>query len=95
MNDVLYAEATLGRDAEEFLKTDIGRFIIGRCDQEIDEARSEMETVPIRKHKRIEHLQNRIWRAKSVKGWITELVIRGREAETQLESEEYQLRDNQ
>jgi hypothetical protein len=87
MVDVLMAEAVLGRDAEEFLNTDIGRYIIGRCEQEIQEAQDQLSRVSPWRRRRIQQLQNEVWRAQSVKGWIAELIANGRAAEAALEEQ--------
>lgn len=80
MNPELYAEAMLGKDVEEFLNTDIGRYLIGRAEQESAEATDQLKKVyPWRKRK-IQELQARIWRADSVQGWLAELIISGRQS---------------
>lgn len=84
MLDLLFAEAAIGRDAEDFLKTDIGRYIIGRCEQEIDEAQELLSKVSPWRRRRIQELQNKIYRAKSLKGWLVELVDSGKAAEAVL-----------
>jgi hypothetical protein len=81
------AEAVLGRDAEEFLATDIGRYIVGRCEQDIAEAQDQLSRVSPWRKKRIQELQNQVWRAQSVRGWIGELVADGRAAEAALEEQ--------
>lgn len=85
MFDLLLAEAVLGRDAEEFFATDIGRFLVGRCDQEIAEAQELLSKVSPWRRRRIQDLQNQVWRAQSVKGWLAELVTNGKAAEAALE----------
>jgi hypothetical protein len=81
------AEAVLGRDAEEFLATDIGRYIVGRCEQDIAEAQDQLSRVSPWRKKRIQELQNQVWRAQSVRGWIGELVADGGAAEAALEEQ--------
>lgn len=87
MSEILWAEAALGREAEEFLSSEIGRYIVGRCEQEIQEAQDALATVSPWRRNRIKQLQNEIWRARSVRQWVAELVIQGREAEKQLEQD--------
>lgn len=87
-NAELYAEAILGKDAEEFLTSDIGRFIIARADEETQEAIRQLKTCFPWRRRKITDLQNRIWRAESVQSWLGELIIRGRQAMDQLEHEE-------
>lgn len=85
--DVLWAEATLGRDAQEFLASDVGRYLIGRCDQEIAEAQEKLNVVSPWRRNRIRQLQNEIWRAQAVKTWLAELIEAGQQAEVLLEQD--------
>lgn len=87
MHETLMAEAILGRDAEEFLATELGRYMTGRCDQEIAEAQRLLSRVSPWRRRRIQDLQNQIWRAESLKDWLTELVVNGRQAEAALNEE--------
>jgi hypothetical protein len=85
---VLYAEGMLGRDAEEFIESELGRFMIGRAEQEIADAMNELKTCYPWRTRRIKELQNRIWRAESFQNWLGELVVRGHQALQQLETPE-------
>lgn len=87
MNELLVAEAVLGRDAEEFLRSDIGRYIVGRCQQDIEDAHAGLTSVSPWRRNRIKELQNQAWRAKSVQGWLVELIQQGRQAEQALEQD--------
>jgi hypothetical protein len=59
--------------------------MLGRAEQEEQEAIEALASVwPWRRH-RIEQLQNQLWRARSIKGWLAELVNSGKQAEEQLE----------
>jgi hypothetical protein len=84
----LYAEAVLGKDAEEFLKSDIGRIMLARAEEEESEALEALAGVSSWRRRRIAELQARIWRARSFKQWLTELVVTGRQALQQLETPE-------
>lgn len=85
--DLLLAEAVLGRDAEEFLSSELGRYILGRCEQDIADAQDKLARVSPWRRNRIRELQNEVWRARSVKGWLVELIHAGKAAEDVLESE--------
>ena len=89
MNETLFAEATLGRDAEEFMKSDIGRYLLGRCQHEIQDAQEKLSVVSPWRRNRIRQLQNEIWRAQSVSGWLAELVSNGRQAEAVLDEDNH------
>lgn len=88
MSDVLWAEAVIGRDAKDFLASDLGRYIVGRCQQEKADAQEQLSRVSPWRRNRIRQLQNEVWRAESVVVWLSELVTLGRQAETVLESDE-------
>jgi hypothetical protein len=83
-NDLLWAEAGLGRDAQEFLRSDIGRYILGRCQREIAEAHAKLAAVSPWRRNRIKQLQNEVWRAQSVADWLAEIVHAGQQAEAVL-----------
>lgn len=90
MLDLLMAEAILGRDAEEFLGTELGRYLLGRAQQEVEEAQEELSIVSPWRRRRIRDLQNKVWRAKSVKGWLSELIANGKSAEASMEERTYE-----
>jgi hypothetical protein len=77
---LLLAQTELGMEAEEFLKSDVGRYLLGRARQEGAHAAGDLATVfPWRKRK-IQQLQNRIAWANSFESWIRELINTGRSA---------------
>ena len=88
INAELYAEAMLGEDVETFLNSDIGRFLVGRAEQEATEAMQELKRCFPWRRRRITELQTRIWRAESIQRWLGELIIQGRQAMTQIEQSE-------
>ncbi len=83
----LWAEAALGRDAADFMASDIGRYLLGRAEQDIQEAHEKLAIVSPWRRNRIRQLQNEIWRAQSVKGWLVELVGAGKQAEAIIEDQ--------
>lgn len=86
--NTLYAEAMLGKDAEEWLNTDLGRYVMARIEEEEREAFEALaKTIPWRRRK-IQELQNRIWRAQQFKGYLAELIVTGQQALSQLENAE-------
>lgn len=87
MDDLLYAEAMLGEDAKEFLASDVGRYLIGRAEQEAEEAADKLKRISPWRRRRITELQNEIWRAESVRGWLIEMVKAGDSATHALEQQ--------
>ena len=86
-NTELYAEAIIGRDAEDFANSDIGRYVIGCAEQEASEAMAQLKNIYPWRRRKITELQNKIWRAESMQTWISELIIKGRQAQQQLEED--------
>ena len=80
MTAELYAEGIMGRDAEDFIQGDLGQYLIGCAEQEIKTATDALKKVHPWRTRRIRELQNEIWRAESFQSWLSELVIRGRQA---------------
>lgn len=84
----LWAEAILGKDVEDFLAGDIGRYLIARADEEEHTALEQLATVAPWRRRRIQQLQAQVWRAQSFKSWLGELIVAGRQAVQTLETEE-------
>ena len=84
----LYAEAILGKDAEEFLKTDLGRYMLARVEEEENEALEGLASVFPWRRRRIQQLQAQLWRARSFRGWLGEIIIASKQALQQLEDRE-------
>ena len=88
MDKEMLAEAVLGKDAEDFVKSDIGKYIIGCAEQEAQEATNKLKNVYPWRTRKITELQNKIWRAESIQTWLAELIIKGRQAIQQLDIED-------
>ena len=85
--NALKAEAILGKDAEEFIQSELGRYIIGRVDQEREEAVQKLTKTFAWRRDRIRDLQNQIWRCDTFKSWLADMVIRGKAAIDLLEQD--------
>ena len=81
----LIAEAVLGRDAQEFLASEIGRYLLGRAQMDEREALEALVSVKWWRRRRIIELQSRIYRARSVRNGLAEIITDGRQAESVLE----------
>ena len=78
--DELIAQALIGREAEDFLESDLGRTMLGIAEQEKSIAQEKLKSINPREVYKIETLQNEIWRAESFRGWIEQLVSEGQQA---------------
>ena len=87
MNDprqVQIAQVMLGREAQEFLASDVGRYLLGRAEQDKREAQDLLSRVAPWRKNRIRQLQNEVWRAESFVTWLAELINEGAVAEVTL-----------
>ena len=90
MSDILKAEEKLGQKAEAFLRTDIGRLISGKAEQDLEQAKEDLLNLDPYAYSHPE-LQNHISKlqlnarvAQRVKDYIDEAIISGRQASQQL-----------
>ena len=82
---LLLAEAMLGEECLEFVRSDVGRYVLGRADQEIKEATALLRTVLPFRWRRISVLQNRIKVAENTKKWLLEQIVSGKMAMAEVE----------
>lgn len=80
----LFAEADMGREAQEFISSPIGRYLIGCAQQECRDAYDKLKRTPFWRYRRIQQLQNEIWRAENLMQWVRDLIVRGKAAEQAL-----------
>lgn len=85
-NDYLFAEAKLGIEVDNFLQTDIGRYLKGRAQQEVDEAVNVfLNCDPERSRELIMKAKAKARAAQQVMTWLTEAYNDGMGAVVQLE----------
>lgn len=84
----LIAEVDLGGQAAEFLRSDIGRHLIGCLKQEIVLAQDALSSTSPWRFLKVQELQNRIWRAKFMLDWLRELISNGKTARSALNEAE-------
>jgi len=80
MIDELIAHAELGEEAKNFLQGNLGKYLMGCADQELEQARIDFEGVDPNDPQAIREIQNRAWRAKKFGEWLVELVSNGENA---------------
>ena len=66
INDPTVRAAVLGKQVEDFLGSDIGKYLVGRAESDALEALEELKRVSWWRSRRIKWLQNRIYVAESV-----------------------------
>lgn len=84
----LFAEASMGEIAKDFVASPIGEYLIGCAMQEIALGHQKLKTVSPWRRRRIRDIQNEIWRGEKFIEWLRDLVIAGAQAGQTLEREE-------
>ena len=81
---VLKRAITLGVEAEKFIQSSLGKELIGRAHEEIDQAVKKLKAHDPTDSKGIAALQNEIWRAESFITWLGIIVDEGLNSVEQL-----------
>ena len=86
--ETLGAEAILGDEADKFMRSDLGKIVLGLAAQEAELAISKLKTVDPADYLAIQTLQNEIWRAESIEQWLRDLILEGDQALKIIEHDE-------
>jgi hypothetical protein len=79
--------AVFGRQVNEFMLSDIGRYIVQCAEMDESDALQDLAKVDPHNPVKVSELQNKVWRARSVVNWLREAVQKGIEAVQVLEGE--------
>ncbi len=85
----LIAEVDLGMQAREFMASDLGRHLVGCLHQEVLIATEELAKVWPWRRRRIQQLQNQIWRSQFMLSWLRDLILSGKSADGALKEVEH------
>lgn len=88
LNDPLVRKAQLGIEAQTFMESTIGRYIISRSEKEIDQCYMQLSSADPFAPAKIAHLQGRISAARAAVQWLAEAVNEGYAAEQGLRIQE-------
>lgn len=80
MNKTLLEQGALGAEAQDFLDSPLGRVVMTQARMEAMEALSKLRTVYPWRRRKIQELQNAVWRAEAFEGWLRGIVATGRHA---------------
>ena len=77
----MQAEALIGDAAEQFVKSELGRTLIGMARQEVESAVVDLDSLQDFTDKaKLNDIQLRIRQGRRFEGWLVELITRGNEA---------------
>ena len=86
--EVLIAEAQIGQEAEDWLNSQIGQYIVGCANQDIRDAMDQLKRADPDDSKMIRDLQLKISSRELAVRWIMEIIDRGNDAFQQLNTEQ-------
>ena len=69
--------ATFGEQVQNFMNSDVGRYLIGRADQQSEEAFFQFKHCDVNDVEKVRSLQNTILRSEEFKLWLGEAVQDG------------------
>lgn len=78
--EVTEAEALIGDEADAFMRSELGRTLLGIAEQDAAEAMEHLKRISPSETDKIREYQNTIWLAERFKGWLVELFDRGEQA---------------
>ena len=80
--------AVLGDQVESFMRSDIGLYLLGYAHAEAAEAIRALKVADPSNVERVRSLQNEVYRAESIKGWLERAIVAGAKAKIVLEDRE-------
>ena len=80
----LIKQVALGLDAEAFLNTSLGKYLVTRAEEMIAGARDALETVAPEDTEKIRALQNQCTVGREVQYWLAEVITAGQAAEREI-----------
>lgn len=84
-SEVLLDVAVLGEQVDQFLKSDVGQFILEHAVAEEAAGIEALKRLDCHDADAIRAAQNRVWRGESVRAWLEEATIAGLKARMILE----------
>lgn len=86
--EVLVDVAVLGDQVDAFWKADIGKYLQSHIEAEIEAGVRELSEVKADDANAVRQAQNKLWRAKTLQGWIDQAIMAGLKAKIVLEDRE-------
>lgn len=77
----LHKTIDFGFQAEAFLQSDVGKYLIAKAEAEVIEATEALKTVDPTVSDAIRELQNRVYRGESIQYWLAEAIQSGLNAQ--------------
>jgi hypothetical protein len=75
--ELLLRRAAFGKQCEQFMVSDVGRYLLARAEDEAAAGFNEFKRADPRDGKMLEKVQNKILRAEGFKQWLEDAVVDG------------------
>lgn len=86
--EALVDVAVLGKQVDDFMRSDVGQFLTDRINDELNDAYDALKTVDAADAKAVYAAQNAVWRSETLARWIETAIQDGIRATNVLESRE-------
>jgi len=86
--EILLDVAVLGERVDQFLKSDIGRYLLEQAEAEEQAGLQQLRVVNCNNEEAVRMAQNRVWRGEQMKSWLKDAVSAGLKARMILEDRE-------
>jgi hypothetical protein len=83
-HNLLMETAILGKQADMFLRSDVGQYLLARAEEKAKLYYEGLKKVSPWRTRRIKDLQNEIWKCESFRTWLVEAINEGRYAEEEM-----------
>lgn len=87
-NRELINQIDFGMQVEAFLGSEVGKYLIGRAEHDVEEATEQLKNADPENPKLIRTLQNKIKCAESIQYWMAEAIQSGHLAQMQLREQD-------
>lgn len=86
--EILLDVAVLGEQVDQFLKSDVGRYLLEQAEAEERQGILELRVVDCNNAEAVRKAQNKAWRGEHVKLWLNNAISAGLKARMILEERE-------
>ncbi len=87
-NEILFDVAVLGEQVDQFLKSDVGRYLLEQAESEEREGLLQLRVIDYTNAEGIRLAQNKVWRGEYMKTWLSNAISAGLKARMILEDRE-------
>ncbi len=86
--EILFDVAVLGEQVDQFMKSDIGVYLLQHAQAQEEAGLEELRRVQCNDSQAVWNAQNKVWLAEKFRAWLKEAVVAGLKARMILEERE-------